>query len=64
MVNFLATMIGMALVDRKGRKFLLVMGTCGVVVAMTGVGLLFRVRREAAWIAAMQCRRWWGRGRT
>ena len=41
-VNFLATAIGMALVDRKGRKFLLVMGTCGVIVAMAGVGLLFR----------------------
>jgi MFS family permease len=41
-VNFLATAIGMALVDRKGRKFLLVMGTCGVIVAMTGVGVLFR----------------------
>ena len=41
-VNFLATVIGMALVDRKGRKFLLVMGTCGVIVAMASVGLLFR----------------------
>ena len=30
-VNFLATMIGMMLVDRKGRKFLLVMGTSGVI---------------------------------
>src|SRR5580693_7297684 len=28
-VNFLATMIGIALVDRKGRKFLLVLGTSG-----------------------------------
>ena len=41
-VNFLATTIGMVLVDRKGRKFLLVMGTCGVIVAMASVGLLFR----------------------
>ena len=41
-VNFLATMIGMALVDRKGRKFLLVMGTFGVIVAMASVGWLFR----------------------
>ncbi len=40
-VNFLATMIGMALVDRKGRKFLLVIGTGGVIVALVGVGLLF-----------------------
>jgi MFS family permease len=46
-VNFLATAIGMALVDRKGRKFLLVMGTCGVIVAMTGVGVLFRETEKA-----------------
>jgi len=45
-VNFLATTIGMVLVDRKGRKFLLVMGTCGVIVAMAGVGLLFRTTEK------------------
>jgi SP family myo-inositol transporter-like MFS transporter 13 len=41
-VNFLATMIGMTLVDRRGRKFLLIVGTSGVIIAMAGVGLLFR----------------------
>ena len=41
-VNFLTTTIGMILVDRKGRKFLLVVGTAGIVVSMVGVGLLFR----------------------
>jgi len=45
-VNFLATMIGMALVDRRGRKFLLVVGTSGVIVAMAGVGLLFRTTEK------------------
>jgi MFS family permease len=40
--NFLATTIGMVLVDRKGRRFLIIMGTCGVIVATAGVGLLFR----------------------
>jgi len=40
-VNFLVTMIGMTLVDRKGRKFLLMLGTGGVVVATLCVGLLF-----------------------
>lgn len=45
-VNFLATLIGMALVDHKGRKFLLVMGTSGVIVAMIGVGLLFRTTEK------------------
>jgi MFS family permease len=41
-VNFLATMIGIALVDRKGRKFLLVLGTGGAIVALASVALLFR----------------------
>ncbi len=40
--NFLATMIGMTLVDKKGRKFLLSLGTGGVILAMLVVGLLFR----------------------
>ncbi len=45
-VNFLVTTIGMMLVDRKGRKFLLVMGTSGVIVAMVGVALLFRTTEK------------------
>jgi MFS family permease len=45
-MNFMATTIGMVLVDRKGRKFLLVMGTCGVIVATAGVGLLFRTTEK------------------
>ena len=40
--NFLATMIGMTLVDKKGRKFLLSLGTGGVILAMIVVGLFFR----------------------
>ncbi len=45
-VNFLTTTIGMMLVDRKGRKFLLVMGTSGVIVALVSVGLLFRTTEK------------------
>jgi MFS family permease len=41
-VNFLATIIGIVLVDRKGRKFLLVLGTSGVIVALASVAMLFR----------------------
>ncbi|MGA9452881.1 MAG: MFS transporter [Verrucomicrobiia bacterium] len=40
-VNFLITYIAVVLVDRKGRKFLLSLGTAGVVVSMLCVGLLF-----------------------
>jgi sugar porter (SP) family MFS transporter len=42
LVNFLITIIGVALVDRKGRKFLLSLGTAGVIVSMLAVGFVFR----------------------
>jgi MFS family permease len=40
-VNFLMTMVGMMLVDRKGRKFLLVVGASGIIVSIVSVGILF-----------------------
>ncbi|HMG02747.1 MAG TPA: MFS transporter [Edaphobacter sp.] len=40
-VNFLMTIIGMSLIDRKGRKFLFILGTSGIIVSLIGVGLLF-----------------------
>ncbi|MGC1360409.1 MAG: MFS transporter [Silvibacterium sp.] len=42
LVNFLMTIGGMTLVDKKGRKFLLILGTSGIIVSMLTVGLLFR----------------------
>jgi MFS transporter, SP family, solute carrier family 2 (myo-inositol transporter), member 13 len=39
---FGGTAAGVMLVDRKGRKFLFSIGTAGVIVALTGIGLLFR----------------------
>jgi MFS family permease len=39
--NFMLTMVGMVLVDRKGRKFLLTLGTSGIIVSLVGVGILF-----------------------
>lgn len=41
-VNFLMTMIGVMLVDRKGRKFLLSLGSAGIIVSLVAVGLVFR----------------------
>lgn len=41
LVNFLMTIGGMMLVDRKGRKFLFVLGTSGIIVSLVGVGALF-----------------------
>ena len=40
-INFLMTTIGMLLVDRKGRKFLLTVGTAGIIVSLVGTALLF-----------------------
>jgi len=45
-VNFLATTIGLTLVDRKGRRFLLLTGTVGIIVSMVSVGLLFRTTEK------------------
>jgi SP family myo-inositol transporter-like MFS transporter 13 len=45
-VNFLMTTAGMMLVDRKGRKFLLVTGTAGIIVATLWVGVLFRTTEK------------------
>jgi MFS family permease len=41
-VNFFVTLVGVALVDRKGRKFLLGIGTAGIILAMLFTGILFR----------------------
>ncbi|MDB6127319.1 MAG: ral substrate transporter [Verrucomicrobia bacterium] len=41
-VNFLVTMAGVALVDRKGRKFLLSLGSAGIILSLLVVGFLFR----------------------
>jgi MFS transporter, SP family, solute carrier family 2 (myo-inositol transporter), member 13 len=42
MVNFFMTIGGLVMVDRKGRKVLLSLGTAGVIVALVATGLLFR----------------------
>jgi SP family myo-inositol transporter-like MFS transporter 13 len=41
-VNFLLTIVGVLLVDRRGRKFLLSIGTAGIIVSLIAVGLIFR----------------------
>jgi MFS transporter, SP family, solute carrier family 2 (myo-inositol transporter), member 13 len=41
MVNFAMTAVGMTLVDRKGRRFLFVLGTSGIIVALVWVGIAF-----------------------
>ena len=41
-INFLVTIGGVVLVDRKGRKFLLSLGTVGIILSLICTGLLFR----------------------
>ena len=40
-VNFLMTIVGMMLVDRKGRRFLLILGSTGLMLSLIVVGSLF-----------------------
>ncbi len=42
LVNFLMTMVAVMLVDKKGRKFLLSVGTAGIIITLLGTGLIFR----------------------
>jgi MFS transporter, SP family, solute carrier family 2 (myo-inositol transporter), member 13 len=46
-VNFLMTIVGMMLIDRKGRKFLFILGTAGVTASLILVGLLFLTTEKA-----------------
>jgi SP family myo-inositol transporter-like MFS transporter 13 len=46
-INFAMTVVGMALVDRKGRKFLFILGTSGIIVSLISVGLLFLTTEKA-----------------
>ena len=40
-VNFLMTIVGFMLVDRKGRRFLLILGSAGVMVSLIVIGAIF-----------------------
>ena len=43
LVNVFMTLVACYLVDRKGRKFLLKIGTSGIIVGLCGVGTVFHV---------------------
>jgi MFS family permease len=40
-INFLMTIVGVMLVDKKGRKFLLSVGSAGIIASLICVGLVF-----------------------
>ncbi len=45
-VNFFMTTVGMTLVDRKGRRFLFILGTSGIIVSLVSVGILFKITEQ------------------
>ena len=49
-VNMVMTIIACALVDRKGRKFLLKLGTSGIILGLGGVGTVF-LAIQHGWLA-------------
>jgi SP family myo-inositol transporter-like MFS transporter 13 len=53
LVNCLMTVLAVLLVDRKGRKFLLMLGTGGIIVSLSVAGLLF-LSAERAQIDAIE----------
>ena len=50
LVNFLFTLVGMALVDRLGRKLLLVLGAIGMTLALILVGSAFSGGNSGPWL--------------
>ena len=50
-MNCVMTIVACALVDKKGRKFLLKLGTSGIIVGLCGVGAIF-LAISKQWVAA------------
>ena len=50
-MNCVMTVVACALVDKKGRKFLLKLGTSGIIVGLCGVGTIF-LAISKGWVAA------------
>ena len=50
-VNCVMTVVACALVDKKGRKFLLKLGTSGIIFGLCGVGTIF-LAISKGWVAA------------
>lgn len=60
LLNAIMTVVAVLLVDRKGRKFLLMLGSGGIVIALLCAGLLFRSaeseQRDVSTIVAAQAK--------
>lgn len=49
-MNIIATLIGMSLIDRLGRKTLLLVGSVGTMIALAGVALVFGMKSHRDWL--------------
>jgi sugar porter (SP) family MFS transporter len=49
-VNLLATFLGMSLIDKLGRKTLLMTGALGMAAALTGIAAVFHSNSHQAWL--------------
>ena len=49
-VNLVATLLAMSVIDRFGRKKLLLIGTAGLAVCLTAIGLLFLTHTHLSWL--------------
>ena len=58
LVNFLMTIGAVVLVDRKGRKFLLSLGSAGIIVSLLCAGCFFTRPKSCAWIARTPFKPW------
>ena len=49
-VNLVATLLAMSVIDRFGRKKLLLIGTAGLAFCLTAIGLLFKTHSHLGWL--------------
>ena len=52
-MSLLATLLGMSLIDRVGRKMLLLVGSVGLAVCLSGVSLIFMLHTHQRWLVVL-----------
>lgn len=62
LVNFLMTLVGLSLVDRVGRRLLLMTGTAGLIICVTLIALLFRQTEQQSVDCRQAVQAWSGSG--
>jgi len=49
-MNLMATLLGMSLIDRLGRKTLLLVGSVGTAISLVGVSVIFSLKAHREWL--------------